>query len=113
MSWQSFLKKGYYYYWGVEIYNKSSFDVTIDELGFGSYNKLRSIILKPKVLGSELTLPLRIKSHESKTFICSVDFIPSDSVIKYPKAFAMTGSGKVIYGRSKVFKEFIKNYKNA
>jgi hypothetical protein len=88
----------------IEVVNLSSFEVTIDEVGFNNGRNSRSVLPPDLLLPQEKTWPARLKPREAVS-VYSSPWPKSQFVItKNCKAYATTDCGITRYGRSPIFK---------
>jgi hypothetical protein len=95
---------------GIEIVNLSSFDVTIDSIGFlpSKGNDIITIIT-PIILSSNKEFPRKLEPRESVTIYSNLDaLIHFDSAYLIKTAFAKTACGHRATGKSKALDELVK-----
>jgi hypothetical protein len=90
----------------LEIINMSEFAVTVSDAGFGRANKTRHVIFRPEVSPGK-TWPTRLEPHEAVTLYLAIGDSLKPSITHDAVAYAKTDCGKVFYGTSPLFREYI------
>lgn len=88
----------------VEVINRSSFPVTISELGFTTEGKLR--YFQPEFIIGGKSLPIRLESRETITGYFAISSL---NVEILDKAYAATSCGEKSYGDSPALKQIRNN----
>lgn len=92
--------------WCIEVINLSSFAVTISDVGFGKTEGTRHVIIRPEV--SNKSWPARLESHEAVTLYAAIGESLAPAIMQEAVAYAKTDCGKVFYGTSSIFQEYIR-----
>lgn len=91
----------------VEVVNLSTFPITICEVGVGKPGKLRCVLLQPDTPPGK-TWPTRLDSREAVVLYGMAGELIDPRVVTVPVAFAKTDCGRIRYGRSPAFTEFLR-----
>jgi hypothetical protein len=91
----------------VEVVNLSTFPVTVDEIGFGPDRKRkhRHFIIPLQNYGDQL--PKRLESREAMTVYAQPGLRLDPKIVWKPRAYAKTACGRVSYGSSPAFKQYV------
>jgi hypothetical protein len=90
----------------VEVTNLSTFPLTVSDVGFGNIKKTRKIIYAPELTPGK-TWPVRLEARESVMVYDAIGTELDPKMLSKAVAYARTDCGKVKYGTSPIFKNYI------
>ena len=92
----------------IEVVNLSIFPVTIHDVGFGRVEGRRHCIVNPELTAGK-EWPVRLESREAVTaYGATGELSLEPEIVKDAVAYAETDCGKVAYGTSPIFKEYVR-----
>ena len=90
----------------IEIVNLSEFPVTVSDVGFGPVHGDRLTLFQPELTPSK-NWPVRLESREAVTAHAGVGYNLDSAKLRKTCAYACTDCGRVVYGSSPVFEEYV------
>ncbi len=92
--------------WCIEVVNLSAFAVTISDAGFGRHDATRYVLAAPETSVGK-SWPTRLEPREQVTLYARVGERLNPAIVREAVAYAETDCGKVCYGTSPIFKDYI------